>query len=553
MARRSRRSVLATETQGRVNGVPNVQYSRHELRKKLSIYDKIRDCLEGSEAIKDKGDKYLPRPNADDKSEENLERYNAYLTRAVFYNVVRRTVYALVGQIFMRAPQVDIPPALDVLKLDATGTNITLEQVASTTGLYTLAYGRAGLHVDYPSVGVALTRAQLDTGDIRPIITVYPGREIINWRKALRGSRSVYTLIVVREDFTSEDDGFEAKTEKQYKVMRLVTADEAGSVLIKAAKDMEPNDWNDMFGNALAIAVSAKTDVYRLEVWRNTGDRYGFNLAELYFPKDSKGNFLNEIPWMFVGSENNDDSVDHPPMADMSELNIAHYRNSADYEEASFLVGQPTPVVSGVTQEWAKDVLKGSIQLGSRGVIALPVGGMAQLLQAAENTMPHEAMQLKERQMVALGAKLVEQRQVQRTATEAQMEGTADTSILANIAKNVSTAVEWAIKKACVFTGDDPNAVSFILNTEFDLTRMDPAERQQLLLEYQGGSISFGEMRANLRRGGVATMDDAEARTAIEADQKLRLATDVARTKAIGDATPKTPTVGSNNQPKPKG
>ena len=522
-------------TQGMIGGLPNVQYVRQELRDVLHLYDLVQDCIGGSHAVKGKTTKYLPQPNPTDTSEQNIARYKAYVMRALYYNVTRRTVFALVGQIFLRQPQVDVPAGLQVLNLDATGENVTLSQVAQKVAQDVLSVGRSGLHVDFPTTDATITLA--NATDYRPTITSYNGRDIVNWRKALRGARTVYTLIVVKEDYTTGDDGFEAKTGSQYKVMRLIPkADLAGLLTVEY-----PNDDNNDALNALD--VSDATDVYRLEVWRGDTDGLvngngSFALAQAYYPKGSNGQFLNEIPWMFVGAEQNDDSVDHPPMADLAEVNIAHYRNSADYEESVFLVGQPTPYVSGVTEEWNANVLKGTIQLGSRGVIALPNGGTAGLLQADENKLVSEAMAAKERQMVALGAKLVEQRQVQRTATEAQMEGTADTSILANIAANVGTAIQWALKKACVFTGDSADAVSFILNTEFDLTRMDPQERAELLEEWVSGAIAFTEMRANLRRGGVATLDDAEALTAINKEQAQRQADKLAAATAMAAAQP---------------
>jgi hypothetical protein len=147
---------------------------------------------------------------------------------------------------------------------------------------------------------------------------------------------------------------------------------------------------------------------------------------------------------MFIGSENNDANPDNPNMYDLASLNIAHYRNSADYEEACYIVGQPTPVLTGLTEQWYKDILGGCVNFGSRGGIPLPVGASADLLQASENTMIKEAMEIKERQMVALGAKLVEQKQVQRTAFETKVEATSEGSILSSSAKNVSNAFVWA-------------------------------------------------------------------------------------------------------------
>ena len=46
------------------------------------------------------------------------------------------------------------------------------------------------------------------------------------------------------------------------------------------------------------------------------------------------------IPFQFLGSENNDTSIDDSPLYDMAEVNIGHYRNSADYEEAAYRSGE---------------------------------------------------------------------------------------------------------------------------------------------------------------------------------------------------------------------
>lgn len=503
-------------------GLPNVAYIRPELYRMLPIYEKIIDCLDGSHAVKAKGEKYLPKPNAADLSAENTERYKAYVTRAVFYNVTFRTAHALVGQIFLRDPQIDVPTSLEPVTLDANGEGVTINQTAKLASLHTLTLGRCGLHVDFSSTPGGITAASAATGDYRPVVYEYAGHEIRNWRKAKRGSRMVYTLIVVEEEYNIEDDGFEVKTDMQLKVMRLVSPAAAQADLLTR----DPERYGDLWDNAITEAQSAATDIYMLEVWRAplggelVGSERAYTIAERYYPKQHNGKFLNEIPFKFIGSEQNDDTIDAPPFAAISEINLGHYRNSADYEESVFLVGQPTPVVSGVTQEWNENVFKGQMALGSRAVIPLPAGGNAQLLQAAANGMAKEALDQKERQMVALGAKLVEQRAVQRTATEAEMESTADTSILADIADNVSAGMQWALQTCCLFTGDNSTNVSYILNKEFDLTKMPADARQQLLLEYEADMITFEEMRANLRRGGIATLDDKTAKKELDAQKK---------------------------------
>lgn len=561
MARRNRGSknfkavnaqvgAVGSATNGRQsNGQPNVAFIRPELREKMELYRRINDCIEGSDAVKARGTTYLPMPNPGDDSPENVERYEAYIMRAVFYAVTYRTVHALVGQIFLRDPQVTLPTGLDALTLDCNGEGVTLNQVAEITSRFLIALGRAGLHVDYATAPQGATARDIASGDYRPVINSYSGAHVRNWRKARRGARMVYTLIVIEEGYTVADDGFEAKTGTQFKVLRLVTPGTAQDYLSR-----QPN-YDATYGEAVNNAVSLSSDIYMMEVWRSDTNAQSYNTSlatfavdEVYYPKDHNGAFLNEIPFKFVGSEQNDDSVDQPPVGALAEVNLSHYRNSADYEESVFLLGQPTPFVSGVTEEWNNNVLKGTIQLGSRGVIALPNGGTAGLLQPDPNTLADGAMQKKERQMVALGAKLVEQREVQRTATEAEMESTADTSILAKIANNASLAIEWALKTACQFTGDSDSEVTFLLNKEFDLTKMAADGRQQLLLEFEADMITESEMRANLRRGGIATLDDATFATQITKQKADRLAeatalaaASIIQTKAVIPGTGATP------------
>ena len=117
--------------------------------------------------------------------------------------------------------------------------------------------------------------------------------------------------------------------------------------------------------------------------------------------------------------------------------------------------------------------------------------------------------------MVALGARIVEDRSVQRTATEANIDSASESSILASTAKNVSEAMENAFKWAASFIGIDPSLVQFKLSTDFDITKLKADERKQLLEEWQKGLITFDEARRVLTRSGVAYEDNEVARQKI--------------------------------------
>lgn len=466
--------------------MPNVQYIRSEVAKMQPIWRMIKDTLAGQDAIKKGRVLYLPMPNSSDQSEENLARYDDYVERAVFYNVTQRTHGGLVGQVFRRSPVVEIPNDIISLISDVDGCGVGLDQQAKKALGEVLAYGRCGLFVDYPVSG-GISKAQLDAGYIHPTIDLYEPWEIINWRTRQVGSRCLLSLVVLRESYVAEDDGFEVKMKDQWRVLRL-----------------------------------DETNTYHVDIYTKGSD--GQPLKISFTPRDAKGKPLNEIPFIFCGSVNNDENIDLPPLYDMAVLNIAHYRNSADYEESCFISGQPTPYFSGLTREWVDDVWKSKkVMLGSRAAVTLPEKGTAGMLQAESNTMPFEAMTQKEKQMISLGAKLVEQSTVQRTATEARQEEASESSILSACATNISAAYTQALKYCQIYTGGT-DSVKYVLNTEFELSKLSATEIQQVIASWNGAAITFEEMRNLLRKAGYTSVDDAKAKTAIMEEGTLRQA-----------------------------
>lgn len=464
----------------------DVSFVRKELSDVLIRYGIIRDCVQ--QTVKARGDKYLPRPNPTDKTAANSARYTAYIERAVFYGVTGRTLGGMVGQVYARDPEITVPELLKPVVADATGSGLSLIQLSKDSMRETMSLGRGGIFVDYPKVAGATTRKQQLAGEVRPTFTIYTAENIPNWRTVRRGSRTLLGLVVLLENVDIEAE-FEVTTIKQYRELRLI-----GGVYVQRIWQERPQKASNPFVTAETMA---------------------WEIIEETTPLDSTGFPFTELPFNFIGSTNNDSAVDEAPLYDLSELNIAHYRNSADYEEASFIVGQPTPWFSGLTQDWVDDVLKGEILLGARAAVPLPENSQAGLLQVQANIMPMEAMKHKEAQMVALGAKLVENRAVRRTLGEVKDANASETSILADCANNVGAAFTAALVWAAKFVGASTAEISFKLNTEFALTTMPADERNCLIADMQAGAVSFTEVRTALRRAGVVFQDDATAKTEI--------------------------------------
>lgn len=457
-------------------------------------YVLIDDVIEGSERVKAKTTTYLPPPNnISTREAKNDARYDAYLLRAVFYSVARHTLDGFSGEIFSKPPTCELPPQLELLKLDATGDGVSLNQLAKKAVRHTLSLGRAGLFVDFPNTSKSGGVTAAESNDNLPILAVYPGNKILNWRTKRFGSKLLVTLVVLEEEYALKTDEFTETTGKRYRVLRL-----------------------------------SDDRVYTVQLYE------GATIQPAVTPTKGDGTPFDYIPFLFMGSETNDTVVDYPPLYDLCDLNLAHYRNSADYEESAFLVGQPTPVFTGLTEAWVDKYFADGITFGSRTSVSLPEGASGELLTAQENTMIKEAMDAKERQMVALGAKLVEQKTVQRTATEAGADIASEKSILSTVADNVSQAFVEGLRCAADFIAADRTLPTYVLNNEFALNLSTPEALNTAISSWVQSAISFTEMRHVARRAGYAVQEDKEAKAEIQADDEVKLANEVKRMETLG-------------------
>ena len=491
-----------------------------ELSDVLPDYELIRDCVAGQRAVKAKTTKYLPDPDESEPDPKVRQaRYKSYLMRAVFYGVTGRTLRGLVGLVFEKDPAVAIPANLEIMRADVSGAGTPLDQHAETTLDRVVSLGRAGLLTDYPRrEGQPTTVAEAEAGNIRPTINRYEAENIINWRTKTVGAKVMKSLVVLKERVIVADDGFTQTMGDQYRVLKL----------------------DDATGN------------YMVELWRDV-DSDGFTSREQYTPLDGAGKPFKEIPFEFVGSEDNEPSVDRPPLLDIAELNKAHYLNSADYEESVFMLGQPTPVFAGLTKQWVDDVFTyesddghgnkrkiSAVRLGSRQAVSLPQGGSAELLQVEPNTLAKDAMEHKEAQMVALGAKLIENTGTQQTATEATQDFVMDNSVLGTCARNVSMAYRRCLGWAHQFvTGtflDNADVLDYTLNTDFAARTLTAADRQQIVQAWKDRAITFEEMRWGLKRAGSAYLEDDEAREQLAAERETDIEFEATAAEALAKA-----------------
>ena len=442
----------------------NPQYETY-----LPVWQKTRDSVRGSVAVKDKRQVYLPVPDSESSDGrigvESL-RYQQYLKRALFTNFTGRTKNALVGAAFRKMPVLEIPVALDYLLNDATGDGLGLVQMAKDELSNLLETGRAFLLVDYPQAEDGMSAEDVTALDLKASIVPYEAEQVINWRtEAVRG-RKLLTLCVIAEQYKSGGDEFGHDTEAQHRVLRL------------------------------------REDGYTQQLYRE-----GLPYTDEFYPRRADGSVWDLIPAVFVGSKNNDASVDDAPLSDIADVNIAHYRNSADYEESCFLTGQPTLFIThSLSMEQWQEYNPNGIKLGSRAGHVLGEAGSATLVQADPNNLVLEAMRAKENAMIAIGARIVTDRGGNETAEGARIRFASENSVLGDIVHNLSQAIEQCLGWCGEFMGTGDLA-EFEINREFYDKSVDPQLLMSMVTLLDRQIISNQDIFDRLKAGGIIAAD----------------------------------------------
>lgn len=425
--------------------------SQHpEYEKHVKEWNKVTDCIAGQRAVKEKSTDYLPLMEGAQKGDV---RYGNYIDRAVFVNYTGRTKDGLLGAIFRKPAEVEVPDALEYIIDNADGAGESLESLSKDVATEVIGKGRHFLLVDFPEVTKGMTLEEQQLLQPQASINRYTCEQAINWRAAVKNGRKMLDLVVLQEVYDANDDEFEYEEAIQHRVLRL------------------------------------RDGVYTQQVYRD-----GHPHTEEVTPRKANGQPFSEIPCIFIGSENNDATVDYSPLADIAHVNLAHYRNSADLEENCFVHGQMTLGIStSMSHSQFEEANPSGITVGAMSGHFLGEGGSFSSVQAAENQLADKLMERKEEQMRKLGARMVEATGA-KTATQSRIDATGESSILSTIAGNVSSGINTCLGWAAEFMGTDQET-SYTLNTKFFDDDVNPQMLMAAIQLNDRGIIAKSDMQ----------------------------------------------------------
>lgn len=445
----------------------NKKYSEN-----YNVWKTIRCCLDGSNAIKRENTYFLPNP---DELNFDAKRYRDYLMRANFEGITAKTLYALVGNVFRKPIFTELPNDLEYLNSNADAKGNDLDSVCRQVFKEIISLGRVGVLVDFPYSEEDLTLAQVQSQEYKAKISVYIAENIVNWCTRIINSSEVLDLVVLKEYVTicSNESEFIKTDRERYRVLKLT-------------------DQN----------------IYVQEIWDLIDENKNeFAITETITPKNAKGLPFRYIPFVFGGSYNNIPDVNKAPLEDLSNLDVSLYRNSADLEEMIYLMGQPTLVLTGLTQNWITDTLQNKATLGIRTPIFLPENSTAQILQVNPNPFLQEAMKEKRRTMISLGARIILDKNQPEAAEAIRLKQSGESSLLATAVMNTEDLMMTAIDFCSDFMIGEIEESKVDINKDFINLRLTPDEIRSLISLWQTGVISLPILRNRLRDGEIINED----------------------------------------------
>ena len=397
------------------NDTDNIGVNHPEYNGMLANWQLVDDMV-NSENQKN----YLIRQYPGDASPENSQRNIDYQDRASWLGVSGFTLSGLIGTAYGKAPVIDLPKSLEYMRVNVDGSNVGLNQQIQSTTRAVLKQGRAGLFTTYPDTGGnPVSMAEQESLKYVPTIHLIDARRIVNWDYVKIGAESVLSLLVFT-DIKSTGGRYGRKPIPVRRELALLAGD-AGAM------------------------------VFQDSTWVQSEKKEWVLFSEPVYPTRGDGSNWDRIPFAFVGAVDNNAEIDKAPMLDIATKNRDHFRNSADHEESVYFCGQAQPWASGLDVDTFKEMKEVGLYVGSRKMLGLPDGASFAFAVSPPNTMVRQAMLDKIEDMVGMGARLIKQGTVAKTAAQAIGENAVQHSILSLAVENVASAYQVALGWAAIY------------------------------------------------------------------------------------------------------
>jgi hypothetical protein len=363
------------------------------------------------------------------------------------------------GLLFKNAPvKPELPDELAYILENIDGTGQDIDQQSQSVSRDVTLLGRDGLLADTPrnEEGREITQADVNNG-FRATVQEYKAESIVFWHHAIINGIKKLDVLILHEvvEQLCGDHLIEVEEVSQYRIYRLTDS---------------------------GVTVQLYTE-----------GKDGLEFADAVDVIDGFGSPVREIMFEFVGSINNDSSIDNAPMEPIANVNLGHYQESANMASSSFNLSAAQPVISDDDyQKYTGDNDGETTQdFGEQACLVLGSSGKFDIIAPPENSLATTLSKKYEDQMVALGAQLITDSSGNETAEAARIKHGSDVSQLDTIANNVSDAYSKMLQYVAMLMGVVPDPTwRYELNREFFDSALDAQQAMAVMSMWQGKVIS---------------------------------------------------------------
>ena len=460
---------------------PLPEYTEHQAKLKL-----INTLMGGTAAMREARETYLPKEPA-----ESATAYNIRLARTTLFNAFKRTIQKLTGEVFSKDVDMgdDVPPQVAewaTEDIDLQGRN--LSRFAQEVFKAGLRDGVTHILADYPQAdGNLVTKADEKAAAIRPYWVHITADRVIGWRVEMVNGTRVLKQVRITETVTVPDGDYATKTVNRIRVLN-------------------PDSY---------------------EIWEEQGeDPIGSAWEKIQEGKVT----LGFIPLVTIMSgEPMSAMTAEPPLDDLAELNLAHWKLDSDYRTT---LHQMVPIWfgKGISDSQGKCAgEEGNQVVIGAGRLIHSTNTEADLKGIALESGPAEAMKAElaalEDKMALFGLTLMLPKGGQITATQSASDKSENDSALRSWAMLFKDGLELGLQYLSQWAGLGDKGGTVVVNTDF--RAFSGVELQFLTQAMIAGKIPMGLWLKEAQRRGAVSND-------VDETEILAMLTNEARNTSLG-------------------
>jgi hypothetical protein len=416
----------------------------------------------GTKAMREVGERYLPRLAA-----ETVANYNARRGRSTLFNAFKKTVADMTGRVFAKPIVLgkDVPAELVeyVENIDLAGRHLNV--FARDIFYDCLQPGIGYILVDAPPApmrtdGLKPTLGDYQAAGWRPYLCYVPVENLTGWKSEVVDGVETLTQVRIKECVSEPDGDFAEKTVDQIRVLY-------------------PDRW---------------------ETWRKNPQSNKWELHE------GGPNSLGKITLAPIYLNRSGFMQGEPPLQDLADLNVAHWQSQSDQRNILTVARVPVLFGSGIEAETVLEIGASSmVRVSNPDAKLTYVEHTGAAIGAGDKDLQNLTFQ-----MQSMGLQLLVDNPGQ-TATGEMRDDVKENSALAHMVAALQDALEQSFGFLAEYMGlGEDKGGSLAVNTDFGVSgRM--GDIQYLTQAVIAGKIDDQTYIDELkRRGALSDTVDTE-------------------------------------------